>query len=432
MKALVIGSARSGTAVTKLLVAQGYDCTIVDLKKVTDSEALQKLGVRVYEGCHPILLLEESFDLIVKNPGIPHLDPYIEAFRAKGHFIANEIEVASQLAPQFRYGAITGTNGKTTTTSLLEAMLKADNPDNIGCGNIGLPLSEVVALDPQKTRTIALEIAAFQLLGCQSFHPQVSVILNLTPDHLDVFPSIDDYYQAKCRVFQSQTGDDWFLRNLDDKNIERYCTKVPCRQIGYSMVKQADVCIQAGWVTLFGQPVFEVKTLKLKGRHNIQNAMVASVMAVKLGVPVQTIRKVIEQFTGVEHRLEFVRRLNDVDYYNDSKGTTAESTLMALRSFDSPVILLAGGYDKKTGFEVLRPELSKIKTLIAFGATKDQFKSLYAKTILVETMVEALNLSHQMAKPGDVVLFSPACASYDQFNNYEERGRLFKEAVHQL
>lgn len=432
MKALIIGAARSGTAITKLLLKQGYQCTLIDTKNVGDKQLWKQLGVVIHEGEHPTVLWHEDFDLIVKNPGISHHDPFIVGFVQRGHVILTEIEVAARFAPNYRYAAITGTNGKTTTTSILAAMLKAQDPRSEGCGNIGLPLSQVVDALPYEKMNIALEIAAFQLLGCFNLKPVVSVILNLTPDHLDVFENIDEYYKAKCRVYQTQDKQDWFLKNLDDANIDAYCRHISATVVTYSMEKPADLWLKDDSVLLFNEVLFDPTTFKLKGKHNLQNAMVAAAMAFKMGVKIQTIQEVIASFKGVEHRLEYVSTIDGVEYYNDSKGTTAESTVVALQSFKQAVILLAGGYDKKTGFEVLRPVLGQIRTLIAYGATKNQFKELYPDAYLVDTLQDAIHLAHHLATQGDIVLFSPACASYDQFNNYEERGRLFKEWVLKL
>lgn len=432
MRALIIGAARSGIAVCDLLLSKGYDCTLIDKKSISDKDRLLERGVHLIEGEHPHSLWDESFDLIVKNPGISHHDEFIQGFVKRGHALYTEIEVAQRYAPNFNYGAITGTNGKTTTTALLEAMLKENNPKNIACGNIGLPLSKVVLEHGLEKLDIALEIAAFQLLGCFEFKPSVSVILNLSPDHLDVFKSTEEYYEAKCKIYQNQTENDWFLLNLDDENVLKFAHPLKARCIHYSMKQEADLCISDGWINLLGQNLFHKDQLKLVGEHNLQNAMVAAAMAYKMGVSSESIQHAILNFNGVEHRIEYVRTLNKVRYYNDSKGTTAESTVVALKSFKEPVILLAGGYDKKTGFEVLKPYLNRVKYLIAFGATKSQFKDLYPETLLVETMDEALILAFQLAKDDDVVLLSPACASYDQFTNYEERGKRFKELVFKL
>jgi len=280
--------------------------------------------------------------------------------------------------------------------------------------------------------SVAVEIAAFQLLGTFKFHPTVSVIMNLTPDHLDVFKDTDEYYKAKTLVYQNQSGEDWFLRNIDDENVVQYTKGCPCKAVDFSVEKETDLCLKDKAIWLYDIKLFDLKDLKLVGLHNVQNAMVAAAMAYKLGVPVAQIQQGIRDFNGVEHRIEYVKTVNGVPYYNDSKGTNAEATVVALKAFDHPVILLAGGYDKKTGFAAMVPFLDKVKTMLVFGETKHQLKALYPDAIVLENLSEAVVMAHSLAKEGDVVLFSPACASYDQFDNYEQRGRIFKDLVHKL
>lgn len=430
--ALIIGSARSGNAVCDLCHAHGYVCTLIDEKKILNKQYFIENGIRLFEGVFPSELLKESFQLIIKNPGISHHHPFVKALRDQGHFIYSEIEIASWFAQNYRYSAITGTNGKTTTTAILEAILKREHRDNSAAGNIGIPLSELVYSNEKMHRKVALEIAAFQLLGIENFHPEVSVILNLAPDHLDVFDSIDDYYKAKGRITLNQKGEDWFLRNLDDENIKEYIHEVNCEEVTYSLLQEADLCVKDNKVVLFNHILFNVSDLKLKGKHNLQNAMVAAACAFKLDVSTELIQKGIQEFKGVEHRIEFVANVNGIEYYNDSKATTAESTKVALNAFEKNVIVLVGGYDKKTGFDILKDDLKACKKVIAFGTTKHQFKELLEATVCVNTLEEAFNYAHKIAEKGDVILLSPACASYDQFTNFEERGKAFKTLVEQV
>lgn len=432
MKALIIGAARSGIAITKLLNREGYDCTLIDQKTVDKSLFSVDNSIRIIEGEHPLSLWDEHFDLIVKNPGIPHTNAFVMGFVKQGYFIYNEIEIALRYAPSYQIGAITGTNGKTTTTSLIGEMLKRKDIRNVACGNIGLAMSEVVFQNGNVQLDCALEIAAFQLIGCDKFKPKISTILNLAPDHLDVFSDPEEYYQAKCRIYMNQNIDDIFLRNLDDENIVRLTHDVKAKVYNFSVDKLTDIYIKDDFVYFNEIELFNHTMLKLPGKHSISNAMVAASMAYLMGVQIEDIKLAIESFKGVEHRLEYVVTINEIDYYNDSKATTAESTIAALQAFDQPVILLAGGYDKKTGFEVLRPYLSKVKTLIAFGATRNQFKELFPNTILVNDMKEAVKLAHLLAINKDKIVLSPACASYDQFENYEQRGQLFKSYVNSL
>ena len=431
MKVLVLGAARSGISVTRLLLKQGHTVVLNDAQAISASIPFDDPKLTVIEGSHPESLWDENFDCVIKNPGIPHTLPFLKGFISRNIPILNEIEYASSLA-DYRYGAITGTNGKTTTTALLGELLKTLNPHNGAYGNIGIALSDLVLEHPDEKLSVALEIAAFQLLGTFNFRPDVSVIMNLTPDHLDVFKDVDEYYKAKTLVYKNQKGEDWFLRNLDDDNIVTHTQECPCTVVSFSLEKAADVCLKDKAIWLFDTKLFDLKDLKLVGMHNVQNAMVAAAMAYKLGVSADKIQQGIRDFNGVEHRIEYVETVNEVPYYNDSKGTNAEATVVALKAFESPVILLAGGYDKKTGFAALVPYLDNVKTMIVFGETKHQLKALYPQALVLENLTEAVDKAHQLAKAGDVVLFSPACASYDQFDNYEQRGRIFKELVHNL
>lgn len=431
MKVLVLGAARSGIAVTKLLLKKGHTVVLNDGQPIAHQIHFEDPRLTIIENGHPESLWNDHFDMVIKNPGIPHTLPFLKGFTDKNIPIFNEIEYAASLV-DYRYGAITGTNGKTTTTALLGELLKNLNPLNGAYGNIGTALSDLVIDHPDEKLTVALEIAAFQLLGTKAFHPSVSVIMNLTPDHLDVFKDTDDYYTTKTLVYRNQSGEDWFLRNLDDEAVVKYTQNCPCKVVEFSLEKKADLYLKDKAIWLFETKLFELTDLKLVGMHNVQNAMVAAAMAYKLGVSVDQIRQGIRDFNGVEHRVEFVTTHNGVRYYNDSKGTNAEATVVALKAFDQPVILLAGGYDKKTGFAALVPYLNQVKTMIVYGETKHQLKALYPQAIVLENLTEATLKASELAQSGDVVLFSPACASYDQFDNYEQRGRIFKDLVHKL
>ncbi len=433
MKVLVIGAALSGTSVSMLLAQKGFEVVLTDMRKIENKSELEKMKIAVYDEGHPAILEEVGWDFIVKNPGIPYHAPFVKKFVEKRIPILNEIEVACHFSPNFRIGAVTGTNGKTTTTTLLGELLKKKNPEHsFAAGNIGLPLSALALEQKSNTCDIALEIAAFQLIGCPNFHPCVSVCMNLTPDHLDYFGSLDRYYEAKMRIYQNQKGEDWFLRNIDDPEIMKRAVNVGCRVVDFSVEREADLCVRNGSAMLYQTRLFDVKDLQLVGRHNLQNALVAAAMAWKMGVPASLIEQGIREFKGVAHRIEFVRELDGVRYYNDSKGTNVDATLVALKAFERPVILLAGGYDKKTGFEGLRPYLDRIKTMIVYGETKDQLKALCPSAIVVDTLKEALQKAREIAVAEDVVLLSPLCASWDQFKNYEQRGDLFKQWVNEF
>lgn len=428
-KILVIGAARSGSAVCKLLVKHHYDVYLTDQKKVAEKEELEALGVHVYDEGHPDLLKKIKYEFVVKNPGIPYRAPLIHYFVEKQVKIYTEIEVAYWFANKFQYGAITGTNGKTTITSILYELLKYNQKASVA-GNIGTPLSEVALLHEEEERDIALELSNFQLLGCEKFHPHVAVVCNLSPDHLDYMNSLEEYYISKMKIYENQTIEDYFLRNCDDVNIMKYAKDIPSTIIDFSLVdKNVDLYIKDNAVYLHNTKLFDIKILKIVGKHNLSNAMVAACMAYKLGVSIPDIQDGLMKFKSVEHRLEYVCEVNGVKFYNDSKATNPEAVVPALQAFDENVILLAGGYDKKLSFDILKPYNSHVKHCFAFGETKKEFKKIFTNVSECLDMKEAIQSAIQLATKKDIILLSPACASYDQFKSYEQRGEIFKEYV---
>lgn len=429
-KVLVIGAARSGRAVSKLLKKAGYDVILTDMKAV-DRDGLEE--ITVYDEGHPEFLKDQKYAFIVKNPGIPYTAPFVQYFLDKNVPIYTEIEMAYQLAPKFKYGAITGTDGKTTITTLLYEMLKKKDPNAQVAGNIGIPLSEVVLDHPDKALDIALELSNFQLLGTKTFHPTVSTVSNLAPDHLDYMDSLEAYYRSKMKIYENCTMEDWFIRNVDDENIMKYAVNIPCTVIDFSLKREdVNLYVKDEKAYLNDLVLFDVKDLKIVGAFNCGNAMMAACMAYKLGVDLKDIQSVIKEFKGVEHRIEFVRDYNGIRIYNDTKATNTHAACAALSAFDKNVILLCGGKDKHISFEDLKQFDDKIKYCFSFGQTKDRFKEVFTHQKSVETMEEALNEAIKMAEAGDVILLSPACSSFDQFKNYEIRGEIFKDLVYQL
>lgn len=428
-KVLVIGGARSGCAVAKLLKKEGYDVVISDQKVMPEKEELTALGIMVVDGGHPEELKDQEYAFVVKNPGIPYHAPFLRFFVEKGITIYTEIEIAYRFAPHFHYGAVTGTNGKTTITSLLYTLLQY-NKKALVAGNIGTPLSECVLEHGEEEKQVAIELSNFQLLGCESFHPEVSVVCNLSPDHLDYMGSVEAYYESKMKIYANTDENDWFLRNVDDPVVMKYAKNIPAKIIDFSLVRDdVDLYYQDGKVYLFNEVLFDTSILNIVGMHNISNAMVAAAMAYKMGVSVDNIREGLSLFQSVEHRLEYVGEKNGVKFYNDSKATNPEAVVPALKSFEQNIILLAGGYDKKLPFDILKPFDERIKRCMAFGETKEAFTDLFSHVTLCETMKDALEEAIRIAQPGDVILLSPACASYDQFHSYEERGKIFKNYV---
>lgn len=428
-KVLVIGGARSGVAVARLLHCHAYEVTITDMHKIKEKEELLCMGIHVYEEGHPTFLQHDSWAFVVKNPGIRYQVPFVKYFVDMGMQILTEVEIGYRYASNFRYGAITGTNGKTTITTMLYEMLKG-NKKAIVAGNIGHPLSALAYEYGQEEKDVALELSNFQLLGIDTFAPTVSVVCNLAPDHLDYMPNVEAYYESKMRIYKNSASDAWFLRNVDDEHVMIYAVDIPCTTIDFSMHRQdVDLYRKQGSIYLKDECLFKEKDLHVVGEYNICNAMIASCMAYKLGVSIKHIQNAIATFRQVEHRLEYIGEKEGVRFYNDSKATNPHATMAAIQSFSKHIVLLVGGYDKGICFQDLTQYDERIKVCIAFGETKDQFLSIFSHVCCRDTMKEALDEALRHVQAGDVVLLSPACASYDQFRSYEERGHCFKEMV---
>lgn len=427
---LLIGAARSGINAAKLLNKHGYHVVLTDQNKIENKEELEALGIEVFDQGHPDCLKEKEYAFVVKNPGIPYRVPFIAYFREKNVPIYTEIETASWFAPKFCYGAITGTDGKTTVTTLLYEMLKAQFDDAKVAGNIGVPLSEIVLGNEENTAHVALELSNFQLLGIEKFRPHVSVVTNLAPDHLDYMDSLEDYYASKFKIYENCDENDFFIRNVDDPTIVEYAKNIPCQVIDCSLNRQ-DVAlrVQDGYVCLNDVQLFCVADLKLVGQFNLMNAMQASCIAYLLGVAPQTIQQVIADFKGVEHRIEYVDTIRGVRIYNDSKATNTHSAMAALSSFDTGVHLLAGGKDKGIDYSDLKQYDNRVKTCYAFGQIEHVFEDIFTHTEICHTMECALDRALANAKEGEVILLCPATSSFDQFKNYEVRGEIFKELV---
>lgn len=425
MKALIIGGARSGMGVARLLHSKGYQVTLTTNQDFDERHELETLGIKVSLNDKDMGLVD-TYDFVVKNPGIPNDHPLVSQFNN----VVNEIEVASLFSSNYNYYAISGTNGKTTTATLLWEMLQKKNDIALLAGNVGYALSEAVYKDGNIARDVSLEISAFQMEGSPTFSPDVYGLINLSPDHLDRYDSEQDYYAAKLKILDRVKI---FVRNVEDKNILALTQNYTGKVIDVSLHDESkNVFIKDDAVYFNTVKLFSLAEFKLVGEHNILNASIAAVMAFLAGVELEDIQTTIHNFKGVEHRIEFVRELQGVRYYNDSKATNPESTEVALKSFEKGVYLMLGGYDKHISFDILKPYMDRVERLYVYGDSAKQLKETFPQAIVVETMFEALNDAHRIAQAGEVILLSPACASYDQFNNFEERGELFKQAVMNL
>ena len=428
---LVIGAARSGVAVSKLLNNNGYKVILTDSNEVKEKMDLESLGIEVVDNGHPDWLLKKEYPFVVKNPGIPYRVPIVKYFKEQGVPIYTEIEIAYRFAPEFRYAAVTGTDGKTTVTTLLYEMLNAKQKALVA-GNIGTPLSELALVHQKEAFNVALELSNFQLMGIDTFQPKISVVTNLAPDHLDYMDSLEAYYQSKMLIYKNCNSSDWFIRNIDDENIVKYAQDIPCQVIDFSLKQKADLYKDDTYAYLNDEILFKLSDLKIVGDFNCGNAMMAACMAYKMGIDLETIQAVIQSFKGVEHRIEYVDTIDGVRIYNDSKATNTHAACAALSAFDKNVILLCGGKDKHISFDDLKQYDHKIKHCFSFGQTKDHFKSIFTNQTSCQTMKDALDYAVEIMEEGDVILLSPACSSFDQFKNYEIRGEIFKDLVKEI
>ncbi|HSE87353.1 MAG TPA: UDP-N-acetylmuramoyl-L-alanine--D-glutamate ligase [Candidatus Binatia bacterium] len=438
-KVLVVGLARTGIECARFLLNQGAKVSVSDLRSETDLkreiDALNGLPIRYLLAGQERRWLEEM-DLVVPSPGVAAENPLLQEACSRGIEILSEIELAYRFS-RFPIVAITGTNGKSTTTTLVGEMLKANGTKAFTGGNIGAPLIGFVGGDWEWG---VVEISSFQLEWIAEFRPQVAVVLNLSEDHLDRYPNFAAYCRAKERILENQTAKDIAVLNRDDSRVWalRQARRARITSFGFSEV-DAGVFAKPEeivWRDGSTEERFPLGRVKIQGVHNLENMMAAIAVAKAVGVRAQIIQQTLEEFLGLEHRLEFVREKDGVRYYNDSKGTNVGAVVKSLASFSVPVILLAGGVDKGGDYGVLRDGVGKrVKRLVLFGAAKEMIaKALGAltETVIVDSMEAAVREAHQHARPGDVVLLSPACSSFDMFRNYAERGRVFKSLVQAL
>lgn len=441
-KVLVVGLARSGMAAIKILHKLGADIVLSERKpaeELKELATLKELGVTIVD--QSMEVFDKDYDLCVKNPGVPYRSPFMEALAQHGVPVITEIELAFQVAKPQHYIAITGTNGKTTTTTLVYEVLNAAFPGKAHlCGNIGIPLCEIVmeeGLMEESDHYIALEISNYQLVNIDRFRPDVATIINLTPDHVDFMGSLEAYYKSKTEVYRNMKPEDTFILNADDPVLAEYVEKypVPATVKSFSLDNtDTDNYVKDGQLCVGDEPVLPLTSVRLPGKHNLQNVMIAVSVAKVLGIANETIKEVVEGFTGVEHRIEFVRELDGVRYYNDSKGTNTDATVTALKAFDKGVILLLGGFEKGLPMDDVKAHLGCVKKVIGFGACGPR---LVADTvgedgIVVTTLDEAVEEAVKIAEPGDTVLLSPTTSSFDQYTCFEERGDHFKKLVNEL
>ncbi|MEJ2068806.1 MAG: UDP-N-acetylmuramoyl-L-alanine--D-glutamate ligase [Syntrophobacterales bacterium] len=441
-KVLVVGLARTGVALTRFLAQTGARVTVTDLApaaELAEMRALiQDLPVEEELGVpEPANVL--SYDLILPSPGVPPELPWLEAARRHGIPVWGELELASHFLTR-PVIAVSGTNGKTTTTTLVGEFLTASGIKALVGGNIGTPLVSLLSRQ-QEADCLVLEISSFQLDTAPHFHPQAAALLNITPDHLDRYPNYAAYVASKAALFQTMNAKEPKVLNYDDPLVR------PLGQgwgnVFYFSVTEsltggawlADGAIHV-CLTPEEEAVFPLTEIRLQGVHNLENIMAALLLALRAGATPQACREVLATFAGLPHRLEWVANLAGVDFYDDSKGTNVGAVARSLASFDRPLVLIAGGRDKDSNFSLLNDLIrERVKALVLLGETKERLAQMWqglAPTHLAADMTDAVQRAADLAQPGEVVLLSPACASFDMFRDYAHRGETFQKAVREV
>lgn len=441
-KVLVVGLARSGMAAIRVLKKLGAEVTLSESKKKEDIKEIGFLNENNVEIVgQDMSVFERDFDFVVKNPGVPYRSPMMQKLQEHNIPVITEIELAYQVAKPQHYIAITGTNGKTTTSTLTYEILRRAFPGKAHlCGNIGIPLCEIVmenGLMEEGGHYIALEISNFQLVNIDKFRPEVATIINLTPDHIDFMGSLDNYYKSKTEVYRNMADSDVFLLNADDPVVKEYTDRYPvkCAKESFSTDSQSADCIaKDGYLEIKGEKIIPLNAIKIVGKHNLQNVMIAVSAAKAIGISNDIILEAVSSFKGVEHRIEFVREIDGVKYYNDSKGTNTDATITALKAFDRGVILLVGGFEKGLPMDEMKKHLGCVKKIIGFGACGARLvHDLVGEDgIVVTTLDEAVAEANKIAESGDTVLLSPTTSSFDQYTCFEERGDHFKKIINAL
>ena len=446
-KVLVVGAGKSGIAASELLLDKKIETVLYDGNKDLDVEKLYEKAPKL-KGM-PVLLGEltdeqlRAFDVAVLSPGVPTDLPVVERMRAQNVCIWGEIELAYSFA-KGRLIAITGTNGKTTTTALTGEIMKNYFKDVRVVGNIGIPYTSEAATMTDETVTVA-EISSFQLETIHEFHPQISAILNITPDHLDRHHTMEAYIRAKESITKCQTKEDTCVLNYEDEILRKFAETLKVNVLFFSSKRPLEegIYLQENTIWIAGketerQRLIDVGELKLLGIHNYENVMAASGTALCMGAPIDVVQRVLKEFWGVKHRIEFVRDLQGVLYYNDSKATNPDAAIRGIGSMNRKTLLIGGGYDKNLEFDAWIESFDgKVKCLLLIGQTKDKIavcarKHGFENIVCCDTLNEAVNICYRLAKPGEAVLLSPACASWGDFKDYTQRGELFRQYVMEL
>ncbi len=445
-KVLVVGAGMSGIAAVNLLTELGAECVLYDDNKDLDSK---RILMSVTEPTKVIIKAGELSDdvvnateLLVLSPGVPADTKFVQSFKDKGITVCGEIELAYAVA-KGRLAAITGTNGKTTTTSLAGQMVKDYFGQGFVVGNIGNPYTKIALMTEEDSVTVA-EISSFQLETILQFHPQVSAILNITPDHMNRHHTMENYVYLKESIAKNQTQEDVCVLNYEDTYTRNFAAETKAHVIFFSSERRLSEGIFCEEGTIYyadgkqTNRIMNVSEMQLLGKHNVENVMAAIGIGMGLSIPMVSMVATIKEFKAVEHRIEFVASKGGVDYYNDSKGTNPDAAIKGIQAMNRPTILIGGGYDKGSTYDSwIEAFDGKVKKLVLIGQTREKIAECarahsFEDIVFAEDLQEAVLLSAREATAGDAVLLSPACASWGMFPNYEVRGTMFKEFVHQL
>jgi UDP-N-acetylmuramoylalanine--D-glutamate ligase len=443
-KLVILGAGESGVGTALLAKQKGYEVFVSDSGaiKVNYQKELEEGGIEFESGSHNVDRILAA-DEVMKSPGISEKNEMVKAIRAKGIPVISEIEFGYRYKGSSKIAAITGSNGKTTTTALLYHICKLVNEDVAMVGNIGFSFARQIAQAPKALYII--EVSSFQLDDIQYFKPEIAILLNITEDHLDRYDhQFENYIKSKFRIIENQTAEDYFIYCIDDQTIVKhlelltintnplpFSMKQEVKKGGYIKNDQMMLKIQEERVTM------SIYDFALKGKHNAYNTMAASIAATTLGIRKEKIREAVSNFHSLEHRMEFVATVRGVDFINDSKATNVNSTWYALESMQKSTVLILGGVDKGNDYELIADLVKeKVKAIVCMGTDNKKliefFKDKVKIIVEVDTAKKAVNASFKLAEKGDLVLMSPACASFDLFKNYEDRGRQFKESVKEL
>jgi len=443
-KVLLVGLAKTGIATIKFLHSKGALLTVNDIKGKEELAdvlgELEGLGIEFILGSHPQNI--DSYELAVVSPGVPLDIPFIVELKERKVAVISEIELSYRYA-RAPFVGITGTNGKTTTTSLVGEIFKLSSYNTFVVGNIGTPVVDVVDKADENS-VLVTELSSFQLESIETFKPRVSAILNITPDHLNRHKTMENYIAAKARIFENQDEGDYTVLNYDCEQTRSLAGLCKSNVVFFSRKEKLErgVFVDGGKIVVKTgegeESLMDASELKIPGPHNLENALAAVAIAASMKLPFELIASALKSFEGVEHRLEFVRSIRGIDFINDSKGTNPDASIKAIQSFERPLILIAGGMDKGGEFDDFVAEFgSKVKGLVLLGETAQKLEDTAARfgfnqTYRVENMEQAVKKAFALAQQGDIVLLSPACASWDMYPSYEVRGRDFKENVMQL